>query len=165
MPFSLSQAHVEDGGDPGVGRRRSGSADLIAIEAGLVVRDRFPDRFFDVHLGLFAARHDEGLDLRDEASSATCSTGTASTPTRCFAAIGEGWPRQESSARSHEAAVADHQVFGVPTFISGEASAFVRIMTRPEGDGKLAVSTIEGVLELLDGHPELNEFKHTSISR
>ena len=39
----------------------------MAIEAGLMVRDRFPDRFPDVHLALFAARHDEGRDLRDEA--------------------------------------------------------------------------------------------------
>ena len=65
---------------------------------------------------------------------------------------------------AHEAAVNDHQVFGVPTFIAGDASAFVRIMTRPNGDASLARFTIEHVLELLVIHPEINEFKHTSIS-
>jgi formate-dependent phosphoribosylglycinamide formyltransferase (GAR transformylase) len=67
--------------------------------------------------------------------------------------------------KAHEAAATDHQVFGVPTFIVGDAAAFVRVMTRPEGDGAVARSTIDGVLALFDEHPELNEFKHTSISR
>ena len=53
----------------------------------------------------------------------------------------------------------------MPTFIAGDASAFVRIMTRPEGDAVLARATIEHVLELLVIHPEINEFKHTSIDR
>ena len=26
----------------------------------------FPERFFDAHLALFAARHDKGLQLKDE---------------------------------------------------------------------------------------------------
>jgi len=38
-------------------------------------------------------------------------------------------------------------------------------MTRPDGDPQLARATIEHVLELLVIHPEINEFKHTSISR
>jgi hypothetical protein len=81
-----------------------------------------------------------------------------------FAAIADGWPRR-AFREAHEASVTDHRVFGVPTFISGDASAFVRIMTRPHGDTGLARSTIEHVLELLTRHPEINEFKHTSISR
>jgi hypothetical protein len=85
-------------------------------------------------------------------------------PDEVFAAIGEGWPGQEFR-RAHETAVGDHQVFGVPTFIAGGATAFVRIMTRPEGDAVLARATIEHVLELLVIHPEINEFKHTSIAR
>jgi hypothetical protein len=38
-------------------------------------------------------------------------------------------------------------------------------MTRPEGDGALARRTIERVVDLTAGMPELNEFKHTSIPR
>ena len=41
---------------------------------------------------------------------------------------------------------------------------FVRLMNRPEGDGALATTTVERVLDLLTW-PELNEFKHTSIPR
>ncbi len=42
---------------------------------------------------------------------------------------------------------------------------FVRLMDRPEGDGELATTTVDRVLDLLTGWPELNEFKHTSIPR
>jgi hypothetical protein len=38
-------------------------------------------------------------------------------------------------------------------------------MTRPAGDGDLARTTIDRVLDLLNGHPDLNEFKHTRIPR
>jgi hypothetical protein len=38
-------------------------------------------------------------------------------------------------------------------------------MTRPEGDGAVARDTIDRVLELVSGHPEINEYKHTSIPR
>ena len=32
--------------------------DLLALAAGVVVRDRFPEHFRAVHRSLFAARHD-----------------------------------------------------------------------------------------------------------
>jgi predicted DsbA family dithiol-disulfide isomerase len=162
LPFSLTQSHVEDGEEAVWGRAEK-AADLIAIEAGLVVRDRFPDQFLDVHIALFTARHDEGRDLRDEAVIREILKSKGVDGDEVFGAIAEGWPRQEFQ-KAHEAAVRDHQVFGVPTFIAGDASAFVRIMTRPGEDGQTARTTIEHVLELLVIHPEINEFKHTSIS-
>jgi hypothetical protein len=66
---------------------------------------------------------------------------------------------------AHERAVADHDVFGVPTFIVGDQAVFVRLMNRPDGDGELGRSTVERTVELIVGQPELNEFKHTSIAR
>jgi hypothetical protein len=163
LPFSLTQSHIEEGGEPVWGRADK-TSDLIAIEAGLVVRDKFPDQFPAVHIALFAARHDQGRDLRDEAVVRGVLKENGVDGDEVFSAIEDGWPRKDFQA-AHEAAVGDHQVFGVPTFISGDASAFVRIMTRPEGDVSLARFTIEHVLELLVIHPEINEFKHTSISR
>ena len=56
-------------------------------------------------------------------------------------------------------------MFGVPTFIVGDQAVFVRLMTRPKGDAELARSTIEHVVQLIVDHPELNEFKHTSVRR
>ena len=63
MPFSLSQGHVPEGGTP-VWDDPEQAPDLLALAAGVVVRDQYPDRFLAAHVALFAARHDEGLDLR-----------------------------------------------------------------------------------------------------
>ena len=33
---------------------------LLAMQVGIVVRDRHPERFLDLHHALFTARHEEG---------------------------------------------------------------------------------------------------------
>jgi hypothetical protein len=162
-PFSLSQAHVEEGGTP-VWDDPAQAPDLLAIEASLVVRERFPDQFYDAHLGLFAARHDQGLDLRDESVIATVLISAEVDADEVLETVAQGGPRH-AFRKAHEAAVTNHQVFGVPTFIVGDQAAFVRIMTRPGDDASGARSAIDAVLALFEEHPELNEFKHTSISR
>jgi hypothetical protein len=163
VPFSLSQIHVEEG-DPPVWDVRDKARDLMAMEAGIAVLERQPDRFLDVHLALFAARHDQGRDLREESVVREVLEQADADADAAFEAIAEGWPRQ-AFRKAHDEAVADHKVFGVPTFVVGDAAVFVRVMTRPEGDPDTARSTIEHVVALVTGHPELNEFKHTSISR
>ena len=105
----------------------------------MVVRDKFPDRFLDVHEALFALRHDHGGHLRDEArGAARCSRRTASTPTPCSREIDGGDPLATVQA-AHEAAAKDHHVWGVPTFIVGDQAVFVRFMDRPEGDAERAI--------------------------
>ena len=66
-PFSLDQIHVEEGAPPMWERDPSewGSG-VLSLLYGIAVRDTFPERFFDAHLALFAARHDHGLQLKDE---------------------------------------------------------------------------------------------------
>ena len=162
-PFSLSQVHVEEGG-LAVWENPAKAADLVAVEAGLVVRDNFPDHFFDVHLALFAARHDHGLDLRDESVIRDVLDASGVDADKVLATVADGGPL-DAFRRAHEAAVTTHHVFGVPTFIVGDSAVFVRVMTRPGDDATVARSTIDGVLSLLEAHPELNEFKHTSVSR
>jgi len=163
VPFSLSQAHVEEGGIP-VWDDPAKVPDLLAAEASLVVRDNFPDRFLDVHLGLFTARHDRSLDLRDESVISDVLSTAGVDATEVLQTITDGGPR-DAFRKAHETAVNDYQVFGVPTFIVDDKAAFVRIMTRPGDDAAGARSAIDAVLALFDGHPELNEFKHTRIDR
>ena len=67
--------------------------------------------------------------------------------------------------QAHEEAVANHHVFGVPTFIADGKAVFVRVMDRAKGDAGRARTTIDRILDLLTSWPELNEFKHTSIPR
>lgn len=163
VPFSLSQVHVEEGGTS-VWDDPDKASGLLAMEASIVVRDRYPERFQDAHVALFAARHDEGRDLRDPDVVRDVLASSGVDAPAVLAEVADGWPR-DVFRKAHEAAVAEHKVFGVPTFVLGSEAVFVRIMTRPSGDGALARSTIEHVMGLLAGHPELNEFKHTSISR
>ena len=55
-------------------------------------------------------------------------------------------------------------MFGVPTFIVDDRAVFVRLMSRPAGDAALALRTMEGVLDLFETMPDLNEFKYTKLS-
>lgn len=161
IPFSLSQAHVEEGG-PSVFADASKIQDLVAMEVGLVVRDRFPERFLDVHRALFSQRHDEGRDLREESELRLTLARSGVDADAVFQEIEQGWPR-ETFRREHEETASRHSVFGVPTFIVDNKAAFVRIMSRPDGDAKLARQTIEDVIALFSAQPELNEFKYTTI--
>lgn len=162
-PFSLMQAHVEEGDTP-VWELDDKARGLLALEAGVVVRDKFPDRFPAVHVALFAARHDEGKEISDPEVVRAAIDAAGVPADEVFAEIEKGWPIQAVRAE-HEKAVSDYEIFGVPTFVVGDDSVFVRLMTRPGGDGAKARAVIERVLDLLEEHPELNEFKHTKIPR
>jgi len=163
VPFSLSQVHVEEG-EPAVWDDPGKASHLIAMEAGIVVRDRHPEAFHDVHLGIFRARHDESKDLRDEAEVRRVLADNGVDPDEVMAEIADGWPL-ETFRKAHESSVNDHQAFGVPTFMVDGQAVFVRLTTRPEGNAELARATIEHVVTLAQSRPELNEFKHTTIRR
>ena len=163
VPFSLNQVHVEEGGtdvwdDPGA--RHS----LLAMEVGIAVRDLQPDRFLAVHKALFRARHDEGRDLRERAVLEAVLAEQGADAASVMQAVDDG-SALETFRKEHERSVADHSVFGVPTFITSGRAAFIRVMTRPQGDGALAIATIERVVDATANWADLNELKHTTISR
>jgi DSBA-like thioredoxin domain len=163
VPFSLAQVHVAEG-EPDIWTRPQDDSGLLALQAAVVVRDQFPDRFLDAHEALFALRHDEGkhLEAPDEVRRVLTASGVDAD--KVFADIASGEPL-DRVRREHTAAAEDHEVWGVPTFVQGEGAVFVRLMERPRGDADLAKRTIERVVDLLTGFPELNEFKHTSLKR
>jgi DSBA-like thioredoxin domain len=163
LPFSLDQTHVPEG-EPAVWENPDRYPGLVANEAGIVVRDRQPEKFLAVHQALFAARHERSQDLRERAVVGEALAGAGVDPAGVFEAIDDGWPL-ETFRKEHEAAVDDLQVFGVPTFIVGRGAVFVRLLNRPEGDAALATRTIEKVVNLIGDFPELNEFKYSSIPR
>lgn len=162
VPFFLNQAHVAEGGMPAWDDPAQQS-DLLALAAGVVVRDRFPDLFPTVHRSLFAIRHDEGGDLRETAVVRQALDRAGADGDLVMAEVEAGWPAK-AVASEHDQVVSELDVFGVPTFIVGENAVFVRLMNRPLGDGRLARETIDRILGLIDGHPELNEFKHTRLA-
>jgi predicted DsbA family dithiol-disulfide isomerase len=163
LVFSLEQAHVEEGGTP-VWEEPERHPGLTANLAGVVVRDQTPDLFPAVHLALFTARHDQALDLRERDILTKVLDDAGANGAQVLSEVDAGWPLDVLKAE-HTEAVDGRQVFGVPTFITDDTSVFVRLMNRPAGDGALGTATIERLLDLMADWPELNEFKHTSLSR
>ena len=161
-PFFLNQSHVEEGGTPAWDDPAQ-QPDLLALAAGLVVRDRLPEQFLSVHRSLFAARHDDGSDLRDRSIVRAALLRGGVDADEVLAEVDAGWPAKAIRSE-HEGLVSQLEVFGVPTFIAGDRAVFVRLMSRPEGRHELAFDTIERVLALIHDHPELNEFKYTRLS-
>jgi hypothetical protein len=162
-PFSLHQMHVEEG-RPDVWEDPERAADLLAMQVGLAVRDEWPDSFEGVHLGVFEARHERGLDLNDEEVLRAVLDKEGLDANAVFDVVAGGGPL-ETLRREHESAARDHGVFGVPTFVVGEQAAFIRLMDRPNSDSHRAGSTIHRIIELVDEWPALNELKHTRIPR
>jgi DSBA-like thioredoxin domain len=165
LPFSLGQAHVAEG-EPSVWEKPEQDSGILALQAGVVVRDEFPAQFPAVHRALFAARHDEGLHIEDRAVVARVLADHGVPADAVFAPIDSGAALATVRAE-HEQFVASHSVWGVPTFIAGDDAVFVRLMTRAPVGSDVAASTraIERVVDLVTGWADLNEYKHTSIPR
>ncbi len=161
VPFSLNQTKVAEGDldvwdDPEMAGAR------MAVEVGIAVRDGWPDAFPEVHRALFAARHDQGRDIRDHDVVADVLTAHGLDADKVFNVVLDCGPRDTFRAE-HEAAVRDHRVFGVPTVIAGDQAVFIRLVDRPGSDATKARRTVERCLDLVTGWTNLNEFKHTSI--
>jgi len=155
-PFSLAQAHVADGEPPMWDRPEPGSG-VLALQWGLAVRDAMPELFPAVHRALFAARHDRGLDIKDEAVLAEAVAAAGADPDAVAEIVAGGGPRKVLAVE-HDEAVERWEVFGVPTFIVGDEAVFVRFMERDRPDD---------VARALDLIPwtDLNEFKRTRVPR
>lgn len=162
LSFSLDQTHVADG-QPPVWDQAERYPGLLANLAGVVVRDRFPERFLTAHANFFSARHDSALDLRDRDVVSKILADSGLDGGAVLDEVDAGWPLQVMQ-REHTTEVDQRQVFGVPTFVVGDRAVFVRLMDRPGGDAALARRTIERIVDTITGWPGLNEFKHTSIS-
>lgn len=163
VPFSLGQVHVAEG-QPDVWDRPNDDKGLLALQAAVVVRDTFPERFVDVHLGLFAIRHDHGRHLEDQAEIRRVLGEADIDADAVFSEIATSGPLA-TVRDEHTTAAEEHEVWGVPTFLLGDSAVFVRLMDRPNGNGVHARRSIQRILDLLMEAPELNEFKHTSLKR
>ena len=165
LPFSLGQAHVADG-EPSVWDKPEQDTGILALQAGVVVRNRYPDKFPAVHRALFAARHDEGRHLEDPQGLRDLLVTQGVDAGEVFASIDDG-SALEVVRSEHEQFVDSHNVWGVPTFIAGAEGVFIRLMDRaPVGsDPAPSVCAVERAVDLITGWPDLNEFKHTSVPR
>jgi predicted DsbA family dithiol-disulfide isomerase len=154
--FSLDQVHVPEG-EPPVWDRDAAErgTGVLALLYGIAVRDHFPEQFTDTHLALFAARHEHGKKIDEEAVLRETVTSAGVDPDAVAEHVHGGGPLA-TLAKEHTEAVDRWDVFGVPTFIEGENAAFVRFMERGRADD------VERVLGLLDW-VGLNEFKRPQV--
>ena len=164
LPFSLGQVHVEEGA-PSVWEKPEQDGGIIALQAGVVVRDQHPDLFPKVHRDLFAARHDQALKLDNPQVTRDVLRAHGIDDGAVFADIESG-KVLEQVKEEHERYANSHSVWGVPTFILGDQAVFVRLMDRSTdgADPAASIRAVNRVVDLL-GWPDLNEFKHTSIPR
>ena len=156
VPFSLEQAHVEDGQPPIWETPDQQRRGVRALAYGLAVRDEFPESFFDFHLAAFAARHDDARKFEaDVLDEVVASVGLDVEAVRKVVETGRPL---EALAAEHTEAVERWAVFGVPTFIVGDDAVFIRFMERGR------VDDLERALDLI-GWTRLNEFKRTTLPR
>jgi predicted DsbA family dithiol-disulfide isomerase len=158
-PFSLQQNHndLEElpvwdhalDADMGSGVR--------ALLWSIAVRDEFPESFLEFHVALFAARHDDALDIGDEHVLRAVATATGLSADAVAAVVGTGIP-QKRLKEEHTSLDSELGVFGVPTFIADGEAVFVRIMDRHN------VSDVTRVIDMLSW-TNLNEFKRTRIAQ
>ena len=116
VPFSLGQAHVEEGGVD-VWDEPERDTGLLALQVSVVVRDQHPDAFRAVHEGFFELRHTHAKDLSDRAELAAVLTDAGLDAEAIFAEVEQGGALKTVRAE-HEASVADLKAWGVPTFMS-----------------------------------------------
>jgi 2-hydroxychromene-2-carboxylate isomerase len=158
VPFSLDQIHVAEGEPPMWERAPSEwGTGVLSLLYGIALRDTFADRFADAHLALFAARHDHGLQLNDEAVLRDAVTTVGLDADAVAEEAHSGRPLK-TLATEHSEAVDRWSVFGVPTYVEGDEAVFVRFMERGR------VDDLERVLDMLQWS-RLNEFKRTRIAR
>ena len=164
LPFSLGQVHVAEG-EPSVWDKPEQDSGIVALQAGIVVRDEYPDQFLAVHRALFAARHDKALKLEDPQVVRDVLRDNGVADDAVFKRIDSGDALGIVRAQ-HEQYADSHRVWGVPTFIKDDQAVFVRLMERgANASPQDSIRTIERVVDLVSGWTDLNEFKHTSIPR
>jgi 2-hydroxychromene-2-carboxylate isomerase len=162
LPFSLGQAHVMEGETP-IWERPDDDTGLLALQASIAVRDTQPDRFLDAHFALFEHRHGAAGQIKARSDLAPVLASAGVDVEAAWAELDSGRPLA-TVEKEHTAYVESHNVWGVPTFIVGDAAVFVRLLHLPNGDPDVAIPTIERLLDQIEW-PILNEFKHTSIPR
>lgn len=162
LPFSLTQAHVGED-EPPVWEREDPAegSGVLALQAGLAVREDQPEHFLSAHLALFAARHDHGEDIQDPEVLRAALRSAEVDPDPVLKRVEAGdtleWLRSE-----HREAADEHGVWGVPTFVGDDRAVFVRLLDRPD-DGTDSRERIQEVLDLLAHRPALHEFKQVDL--
>ena len=164
-PYTLSQGSVPEGSPPAWEDPAHDGA-LMALEASVAARSVAADSFLKFHGALFAARHERSIALttKKQIDDVLAECGIEADPV--WDEVASGRPRQviaESWTHYHD----DLDVFGVPTFVVDDSDAtFVRLMSGPDqSDPGASVAVVTRLLDLIVNQADINELKHTRLSR
>jgi hypothetical protein len=160
LPFCLGQSHVEPGFPP-IWETPERDSGLLALQVGMAARDTDAEKFWQFHLDTFEFRHTRAGNLNKREELASLLTNAGFNSDEIFAKVESGEPLR-LIAEEHMRYVRSHEVWGVPTFIQGNAAVFVRLLEPALGNTALAIDTVNRIIDNLEW-PILNEFKHTSI--
>jgi len=160
VPWTLNQVHREEG-DLDVWDDPKKDEQLLALAAGVSVRDHQPELFLRAHEALFRARHDRSVRLpaQGEIDEVLAPVGVDVTAVRDD--IASRRPHKVIAESFHD--FERFEAFGVPTFVVGDDATFVRYMVAPTNGGAASITVIDSLLDLMAAQPELNEFKRTTI--
>jgi hypothetical protein len=160
LPFCLGQSHVEPGFPP-IWETPERDSGLLALQVGMAARDTDTEKFWQFHLDTFEFRHTRAGNLNKREELASLLTNAGFNSADIFTKVESGEPLR-AIAEEHMRYVRSHEVWGVPTFIQGNAAVFVRLLEPALGNTALAIDTVNRIIDNLEW-PILNEFKHTSI--
>jgi predicted DsbA family dithiol-disulfide isomerase len=154
--FSLTQVNSKDDGwtlwNAPASETVRGRLAFKAAEAA-----RRQGRFDDLHMPLLQARHRERLDLDDETVIERVASDVGLDLQR-FAADMRAPDILDAVARDHGEAVAEHGIFGTPTFLFADgAAAYVRLAGPVEDGG--AVEVFDRLVSIAAGEPRILEIK------
>lgn len=161
LPFSLGQSHVAEG-ETTVWERPEIDSGIVAMQVAIAVRDTQPERFLDAHHALFEHRHAAAGGLRTAADLDPVLMAAGVDVDAAWAEVATGRPLA-TIEKEHMGYAGSHDVWGVPTFVVGDAAVFVRLLDRP-ADAVDATTTVDRILDQITWS-NLNEFKHTSVPR
>jgi len=162
VPWTMSQGYKADG-SPDVWDDEKYNAELLALAVSTSIRDQQTEYFLDAHEAMFRGRHEKGIRLVtiEEIEGLLAPLGVDMDKVRSDIAsrrphqvIGESFKR-----------FAKVEAFGVPTFVIGNDATFVRYMNAPTNDAHASIAVIDSLVSMMANQPELNEFKHTRLSR
>jgi DSBA-like thioredoxin domain len=160
VPWTLNQVHREEG-EPDVWEDPHKDEALLALAAGVSVRDHQPELFLSAHEALFLARHDRSVRLATQGEIDEVLAPLGVDLGAVHADVASRRPHKVIGEAFHE--FERYEAFGVPTFVVDDVATFVRYMVAPDGDDAASVTVIESLLGLMGREPHLNEFKRTTI--
>jgi DSBA-like thioredoxin domain len=160
VPWTLSQVH-RDEGDADVWDDPAKDEQLLALAAGVSVRDHQPELFLAAHEALFRARHQESIRLATLGEIEEVLTPVGVDLNAVRADLASRRPHKVIGEAFHE--YERFEAFGVPTFVVADTATFVRYMVEPSDDAAASITVIDSLLDLMAREPELNEFKRTTI--